>query len=412
MATTTSTYDIATIRKDFPILSGVKPHGKPLIYLDNAATSQKPNQVIDAISNYYRTENSNVHRGIHYLSQRATDSYEGAREKVRDFLGASSVKEIILLSGNTEALNLVSHSFGAANIKAGDEVLISGMEHHSNIVPWQMVCEARGATLKVVPVDDEGDIDMAAFDELLTEKTKFVGVVYVSNALGTINPVEEIISKAHAVGAKVMLDSAQAAPHLPIDVQALDCDFLSIAPHKMLGPTGTGVLYGKQELLEELPPYKGGGDMILSVTFEKTTYNELPYKFEAGTPNIAGVVGLGAAVDYLQAIGMENIQAYEAELLAYGTEALKEVDGLRMIGTAKKKAGVMSFVMDAAHPHDIGQLLDGEGIAIRAGHHCAQPLMKRYGVPATARASLALYNTTEDIDALVQGLHKVNEFFS
>jgi cysteine desulfurase/selenocysteine lyase len=412
MATTTSTYDIATIRKDFPILSNVKPHGKPLTYLDNAATSQKPNQVIDAISNYYRTENSNVHRGIHYLSQRATDSYEGAREKIRDFLGASSVKEIILLSGNTEALNLVSHSFGASNIKAGDEVLISGMEHHSNIVPWQMVCEARGATLKVVPVDDDGDMDMDAFDQLLTEKTKFVGVVYVSNALGTINPVKEIISKAHAVGAKVMLDSAQAAPHLPIDVQDLDCDFLSIAPHKMLGPTGTGVLFGKQELLEKLPPYKGGGDMILSVTFEKTTYNELPYKFEAGTPNIAGVVGLGAAVDYLQAIGMENVQAYEADLLAYGTEALREVDGLRMIGTAKKKTGVMSFVMDVAHPHDIGQVLDGEGIAIRAGHHCAQPLMKRYGVPATARASLALYNTREDIDTLVRGLHKVNEFFS
>ena len=412
MATTTSTYDVTKIRKDFPILSDVKPHGKSLTYLDNAATSQKPNQVIDAISNYYRTENSNVHRGIHYLSQRATDSYEGAREKIRDFLGASSVKEIILLSGNTEALNLVSHSFGLSNIQEGDEVIISGMEHHSNIVPWQMVCDARGAKLKVVPIDDEGDMDMDAFDELLTEKTKFVGVVYVSNALGTINPVEEIISKAHAVGAKVMLDAAQAAPHLPINVQELDCDFLSIAPHKMCGPTGTGVLYGKQELLEELPPYKGGGDMILSVTFEKTTYNELPYKFEAGTPNIAGVIGLGAAVDYLQAIGMENIQAYEAELLAYGTDALQQVNGLRMIGTAKKKAGVMSFVMDAAHPHDIGQLLDGEGIAIRAGHHCAQPLMKRYGVPATGRASLALYNTKEDIDALVKGLNKVNEFFS
>jgi cysteine desulfurase / selenocysteine lyase len=411
MSTATSTYPIEKIRADFPIFKLVTPHGKPLIYLDNAATSQKPQQFIDAMVTYYSAQNSNVHRGIHHLSQLATDKYDAVRVKVRDFFNAPHENNIVFTSGNTDSLNLVANSYGDAFLKAGDEILISGMEHHSNIVPWQMVCERTGATLKVAPINNDGEIILEEFEALLSEKTKFVSLVYVSNALGTINPVKQLTKMAHDVGAVVLLDSAQAAPHLRIDVQDLDCDFLSISPHKMCGPTGVGALYGKAELLEKMPPYRGGGDMILSVTFEETIYNEVPFKFEAGTPNIAGVVGLGAAIDYMMDIGLDNINAYESELLAYGTEALQSVDGLKMVGTAKHKAGVLGFIMDAAHPHDIGQILDSEGVAIRAGHHCAQPVMKHFGVPATARASLALYNTKEDIDALVVALGKVNEMF-
>ena len=411
MATQVKTYDVQTIRSDFPILENVTPHGKPLTYLDNAATSQKPQAVIDAISQYYSSENSNVHRGIHYLSQLATDKYDAVRVKVRDFYNAPSEKNIVFTSGNTDAINLVAQSYGEAFLGEGDEILISGMEHHSNIVPWQIVCEKTGAVLKVAPINDKGEIILEEFEALLSEKTKFVGVVYVSNALGTVNPVKQIVEMAHKVGAVVLLDSAQAAPHLKIDVQDLDCDFLSISPHKMCGPTGIGALYAKAELLEKMPPFKGGGDMILSVTFEKTIYNEVPFKFEAGTPNIAGVIGLGAAIDYMMDIGLDVIAAHESELLAYSTDALRSVPGLQMIGTADVKAGVMGFVMDAAHPHDIGQILDGEGVAIRAGHHCAQPVMKHFGIPATARASIAFYNTKDDIDVLIKALAKVNEMF-
>jgi cysteine desulfurase / selenocysteine lyase len=412
MSTDTKSYDVQAIRSDFPIFDNVTPHGKPLIYLDNAATNQKPRAVIDAITHYYTHQNSNVHRGIHHLSQVATIHYDATRDKVREFYNAPLAKEIVFTSGNTEAINLVAHSFSKEFLNEGDEVLISGMEHHSNIVPWQMACERTGATLKIAPINKNGEIILEEYEAHLSEKTKFVGLVYVSNALGTINPVKQMTKMAHNVGAVVMLDSAQAAPHLKIDVQDIDCDFLSISPHKMCGPTGIGALYGKTELLEKMPPYKGGGDMILSVTFEETIYNEAPFKFEAGTPNIAGVIGLGAAIDYLMDIGMDNIAAHEAQLLGYGTEALATVDGLRMIGTAQHKAGVLGFVMDAAHPHDIGQILDGEGIAIRAGLHCAQPVMKFFGVPATARASVSLYNTIEDIDALVIALRKVNEMFT
>lgn len=406
----TAPYDLDTIRKDFPILD-VRPHGKQLVYLDNAATSQKPRQVIDAIAEYYSSQNSNVHRGIHYLSQLATDKFDAARDKVQAFINAKHNHEIIFTSGNTDAINLVAHSYGGAFIGEGDEILISAMEHHSNIVPWQILCETKGALLKVAPIDDNGELIMDEFAALLSEKTKLVSLIYVSNALGTVNPVKEICRLAHDAGAVILLDAAQAVPHAPVDVQDIDCDFLTIAPHKMLGPTGVGVLYGKEALLEKMPPYKGGGDMIKSVTFEKTIYNDLPFKFEAGTPNIAGVIGLGAAVDYLTAIGMDKIQAWESELLAYGTEVLKTVPGLRLIGTAQEKAGALGFVMDAAHPHDIGQILDEDGIAIRAGHHCAQPVMKFFGVAATARASVGLYNTKEELDALVVGLNKVNEIF-
>lgn len=405
------TYPLEAIRADFPIFEEVRPHGKRLVYLDNAATSQKPNQVIDAITNYYRRENSNVHRGIHYLSQLATQKYDAVRGKARAFFNAPDEQSIIFNSGNTDSLNLVAFSYGETFLKEGDEVIISGMEHHSNIVPWQMVCARTGAKLRVAPIDGNGEIIMEEFEAMLSEKTKFVGMVYVSNALGTVNPVREIIRLAHGVGAVVMLDAAQAAPHMKIDVQELDVDFLSIAPHKMCGPTGVGVLYGRRELLEKMPPYRGGGDMILSVTFEETKYNELPFKFEAGTPNVAGVIGLGAAIDYLMNIGMNNIAAYESMLLEYGTRLLSEVEGVTLIGTAKHKAGVLGFVMDGVHPHDIGQILDGEGIAIRAGHHCAQPVMKHFGIPATARASVALYNTPSDLDALIAGLSKVKEMF-
>ena len=411
MSIETSTFDVQTIRKDFPILEKARPHGKSLVYLDNAASNQKPQAVIDAITHYYTHQNSNVHRGIHHLSQVATLHYDAVREKVRDFFNAPSAQEIVFTSGNTDAINLVAQSYGGAFLSEGDEVVITEMEHHSNIVPWQMICEKTGATLRIAPINDDGEVIAEEYETLLNEKTKFVSIVYVSNALGTVNPVKEMTRLAHDAGAAVLLDAAQAVPHMRIDVQDLDCDFLTISPHKMCGPTGIGALYGKAELLDKMPPFKGGGDMILSVTFDETIYNEVPYKFEAGTPNIAGVIGLGAAIDYMMGIGLDQIEAHEAELLAYGTKILQQVDGLRMIGTANHKAGVLGFVLEAAHPHDIGQILDGEGVAIRAGHHCAQPVMKHFGIPATARASLSLYNTKEDLDALVVALGNVNEMF-
>lgn len=408
--TATTPFDPWKWRRDFPVFE-LKPRGKPLIYLDNAATSQKPRHVIDATSTYYAYQNANVHRGIHYLSEIATALFDGAREKVRRFINAAETHEVVFTSGNTEAINLVAHSYGGAFIREGDEIILSHLEHHSNIVPWQLLCRRTGSKLRIIPIDDRGDIILEEYEKLLGPRTKFVSLVYVSNALGTINPVKEVIRLAHERGVPVLLDAAQAGPHIPIDVQDLDCDFLTLAPHKMLGPTGVGVLYGKTKHLEAMPPFKGGGDMILSVTFDETTYNKLPFKFEAGTPNIAGVIGFGAALDYLTAVGMENIAAYEAHLLAYTMDAVRTVPGLKVYGTANRKAAVVSFVMDCAHPHDIGQVLDGEGVAIRAGHHCTMPLMQRLGVPATARASMTFYNTTDDVDAFVAALHKVNEIF-
>lgn len=402
--------EVSRIRQDFPILNA-QVHGKPLIYLDNAATSQKPRCVVDALTQFYFTQNSNVHRGVHTLSGLATDAYEGARKKVRRFLNARLPCEIIFTRGATEGINLVAQCWGRKHLRPGDEVLISAMEHHSNIVPWQMVCEQTGAVLRVCPMDDRGELMLDAFVKLLNKRTRFVSVVHVSNALGTVNAIDTIVDLAHSVCALVLVDGAQSAPHLPIDVQRLGCDFFVLSSHKMCGPTGLGVLYGKAEYLEEMPPYQGGGDMILSVTFEKTVYNTLPHKFEAGTPHIAGAVGLGAAIDYLSNIGMDRIAAYEEELLDYGTQVLSSVPGLRFIGTADNKAGVLSFVMENIHPHDIGQILDDEGIAIRAGHHCAQPVMERFGVPATARASLAFYNTKEELDALAAAIRKVKEVF-
>jgi cysteine desulfurase/selenocysteine lyase len=397
-------------REDFPIFKQ-QVYGKPLVYLDNAATSQKPAAVIEAERCYYEEYNANVHRGVHALSQRATDAYEGAREKVARFLNARSSREIVFVRGCTEGVNLVAQSYGRTVLKPGDEVLITAMEHHSNIVPWQMVCQQTGAVLKVAPINDAGELDFDAFERLLSEHTKIVAAVHVSNALGTINPVGRIVERAHAVGAKVLLDGAQAAPHVPVDVQALDCDFYAFSGHKIYGPTGIGALYGKEALLAAMPPYQGGGDMIKVVTFEKTLYNDLPYKFEAGTPHIAGAIGLGAALDYVAGIGMEAIAAHEHALLEYATGAVAGIKGLRLVGTARQKAGILSFVMDGVHPHDIGTILDHQGVAIRAGHHCAMPVMDRYGVPATARASFALYNTREDVDALVGGLRKVQEVF-
>lgn len=402
--------DVDKIRREFPILS-TTAHGKPLVYLDNAATSQKPQCVIDALNKYYSEQNANIHRGVHYLSQLATDLYERARLRIGAFIGASCGKDIIFTRGATEAINLVAHSWGHSNLKAGDVVVISHMEHHSNIVPWQMVCEATGAKLKVIPINDAGELDMEAFDSMLDERVKMVAVVHVSNALGTLNPIEEIIAKAHGVGAKVLIDGAQSVPHMRVNVRELDCDFYVCSAHKIYGPTGIGIVYGKEKLLDAMPPYQGGGDMILSVSFEKTTYNNLPHKFEAGTPHISGAIAFGSAIDYLDAVGIDAVRAHEDALLAYTHERLAEVKGLTLIGTAAQKAGVASFVMDAAHPHDIGQILDGEGVAIRAGHHCAQPVMKRFGVPATARISLGMYNTTEDIDVAVEALHRVNKVF-
>ncbi|MBL7993815.1 cysteine desulfurase [bacterium] len=405
-----STLDVERIRQDFPILRE-RIHGKPLVYLDNAATTQKPLFVIDAVHHYYRAQNANIHRGTHYLSQVATFEYEKARGKIRQFINAKDNKEIIFVRGTTEAINLVSSAYGRKFICAGDEIIISAMEHHSNIVPWQILCEQTGAVLRVVPMHQSGELIMEEYVKLLNEKTKLVSVVHISNALGTVNPVKEIIRLAHERNILVMLDAAQSIPHAPVDVRDLDCDFLVFSGHKMYGPTGVGVLYGKQQLLESMPPYHGGGDMIRTVSFEKTTYAELPNKFEAGTPNIAGGIGLGAAVDYINRIGIHKIAEYEAELMAYATEQLSAINKLKIIGTAKEKAGAISFVMENVHPHDTGTLLDLEGIAIRTGHHCAQPVMQFYGVPATSRASLSFYNTKEDIDALVKGLHKVMEVF-
>jgi cysteine desulfurase/selenocysteine lyase len=403
-------FDVEQIREDFPILKQ-KVHGKPLVYLDNAATSQKPQVVIDTISGYYATENANVHRGIHALSEMATQAYEGAREIVRRFLNAADTREVIFVRGTTEAINLVTQSYGRTFLTAGDEIVISAMEHHSNIVPWQILCEQVGARLQVIPFNHNGELLLDEYARLLTERTKFVSVVHVSNALGTINPVKQIIKMAHRRGIPVLIDGAQAVPHLQIDVQELDCDFYAFSGHKLYGPTGIGVLYGKAELLKRMPPYQGGGDMISVVTFEKTHYNTLPYKFEAGTPNIAGVIGLGAAINYIQAIGLDRIADYETELLVYATVALEAIPGLRIIGTAREKASVVSFVMDCAHPHDIGTVLDQEGVAIRAGHHCAMPVMQRFGVPATARASFAFYNTPKEIDVLIRALQRVIEVF-
>jgi cysteine desulfurase/selenocysteine lyase len=403
--------DVARLREDFPILKQTV-HGNPLVYLDNAATTQKPQAVLDALTRYYTTMNANVHRGVHQLSERATQEYEGARAKVQRFIGAAEPREIIFVRGITEAINLVAQTYGRKNIQLGDEIIISAMEHHSNIVPWQILCEEKGATLRVIPINDEGELLLDEFERLLNPRTKLVSVVHVSNSLGTVNPVKRIIELAHSRNVPVLLDGAQSAPHMPVNVQELDCDFYTFSGHKIFGPTGIGVLYGKAKLLEAMPPYQGGGDMISSVTFEKTTYNVLPYKFEAGTPDIAGAIGLGAALDYLRGLGWDAVMAHEHELLDYATTAVSEIPGLRLIGTAKDKASVLSFVLEGVHPHDLGTVLDREGIAIRTGHHCTQPLMDRFGVPATARASFALYNTKEEIDALVRGLHKVQEVFA
>ena len=402
--------DVERIRQDFPILRELI-HGKPLVYLDNAATTQKPLFVIDTLHHYYRAQNANIHRGTHYLSQLATFEYEKARGKVKQFINARDNKEIIFVRGTTEGINLVMNSYGRKYIHAGDEVVISAMEHHSNIVPWQMLCEETGAKLRVIPMTQSGELIMDEYRKMLNEKTKFVSVVHISNALGTVNPVKEIIQLAHQRGIPVMIDAAQSIPHTAIDVRDLDCDFLVFSGHKIYGPTGVGILYGKQKILESMPPYQGGGDMIRTVSFEKTTYAELPNKFEAGTPNIAGGIGLGAAIDYIHRIGINRIADYEAGLMAYATEKLSTVPKLKIIGTAKQKAGAISFVMENVHPHDIGTLLDQEGVAIRTGHHCAQPVMQFYSVPATSRASIAFYNTPSDIDALVKGLHKVMEVF-
>ncbi|WP_019864178.1 cysteine desulfurase [Methylovulum miyakonense] len=403
-------FPVQQIRADFPILAE-KIRNKPLVYLDNAASCQKPNAVIDAISNFYRHDYANIHRGVHTLSVRATDKFEAAREKVKTFINAASSKEIIFVRGATEAVNLVAQTYGKANIQAGDEIIITAMEHHSNIVPWQMLCEQTGAVLKVAPMNVQGELLYPEFEALLNDKTRLVAVVHMSNALGTINPVKKMIDLAHSKGIPVMLDGAQAIPHMAVDVQALDCDFYVFSGHKLYGPSGIGVLYGKQALLEAMPPYQGGGDMIRTVTFEKSTYAGLPHKFEAGTPNIADVVGLGAAIDYLNNFGMDAIADYEAELLAYATEQAEQIKGLTIIGTAAEKGGILSFTLDHIHPHDIGTMLDSLGIAIRAGHHCAMPVMDFYGVPATARASFAMYNTMEEVDVLMGGIKGLIEAF-
>ncbi|RPI05932.1 MAG: cysteine desulfurase [Ignavibacteriae bacterium] len=398
------------IRKDFPILS-TNVHGKPLVYLDNAASAQKPLPVIDAIRRYYLTEHSNVHRGVHYLSERATGKYEAARSTVKKFLNADSEREIIFVRGATEAINLVAATFGRVNVQAGDEVLITELEHHSNIVPWQMLCEEKNALLRVAPINDRGEVILEEFDRLLSKKTKIAAISHVSNALGTVNPVKHMIEMAHRKGIPVLVDGAQAVPHMRIDVRDLDADFYVFSSHKVFGPTGIGILYGKAGFLESMPPYQGGGDMIKSVTFEKTIFNDLPYKFEAGTPDIAGAVGLAAAIDYINLFDWHVVEQHEQELLRHAQEKLAAISGLHIIGEAAEKAGVVSFIMDGIHPHDIGTILDQDGIAIRTGHHCAQPVMKRYGIPATARASFAFYNTREEIEALVKGVLNVKEIF-
>ncbi len=395
-------------RHHFPLLHQ-RVNGKALVYFDNAATSQKPQIVIDSMMRYYQEENSNIHRGVHYLSERATQAYEAVRSKVQHFLNAASRREIVFVRGTTEAINLVANSYGRNHVEKGDEVIISGMEHHSNIVPWQILCQETGAKLRVIPINDDGEILMDEYERLLTEKTKMVALVHVSNALGTINSVKQMIGLAHERGVPVLIDGAQAVPHMRVDVIYLDCDFYAISSHKVFGPTGVGVLYGKEKHLEAMPPYQGGGDMIKSVTFEKTIYNDLPYKFEAGTPNIGGGIGFGAAIDYVNNMDMGAVAAYERDLLEYATENISSIKGVHIIGTAKEKASVLSFVIDGIHAHDIGTILDSEGIAVRTGHHCAQPVMQRFGIPATARASFAFYNTKEEIDALVSGVHNVIE---
>ena len=407
-------FDVQTLRADFPILSE-RVHGKPLVYLDNGNTSQKPRQVIETIDHYYRAMNSNVHRGNHFLSQQATTALEAARRTTQAFINAAEDREIIFVRGTTEAINLVATSFGDG-IQKGDEILISGMEHHSNIVPWQMLCARKGAELRVVPIDDNGELIMEEYENLLSDRTKIVAITHISNTLGTVNPVKRIIELAHGHGAVVLVDGAQSVPHISVDVQALDADFYVFSGHKIFAPTGIGVLYGKAALLETMPPYHGGGAMISSVTFEKTTYNDIPFKFEAGTPHVEGIIGLGAALEYVRGVGLDAIAEYEQELLNYGTEALLGIDGLRIIGTAREKASVISFMLrnldGDIHPHDVGTILDNDGIAIRTGHHCTQPLMKRFGVPATCRASFAFYNTKDEIDVLVRSLRKVQKMFA
>jgi len=401
----TNILDIEKIRSDFPILSR-EVNGKPLVYLDNGASSQKPQQVIDVISHYYEHENSNIHRGVHTLSQEATTAYEDSRKTVQAFINAEHDHEVIFTAGTTESINLVVSSFGKKFLEKGDEIIISTMEHHSNIVPWQMICEEKGAILKVVPINDKGEFLMAEFEQLLSEKTKMVAVTHVSNTLGSINPVKEIIEKTHKNGSLVLIDGAQAVPHTKVDVQELDCDFYVFSGHKMFGPTGVGILYGKEAILNSLPPYQGGGDMIKTVTFEKTTYNTLPHKLEAGTPNIAGGIGLAAAINYMNAIGIDNIEAYEHELLIYATAQIKQIEGVQIIGEAENKASVLSFLVEGAHPSDIGMIIDKLGVAIRTGHHCTQPLMERFEIQGTARASFAFYNTFTEIDIFITALKR------
>jgi cysteine desulfurase / selenocysteine lyase len=407
----TPALDVNRLRKDFPILSR-RVRGKPLIYLDNAATSQKPRVVIEAVSRFYGSENANIHRGVHYLSELATVAYEATRERVARFLNAPSPRDIVFTRGTTEAINLVAQSWGRSTLRPGDEILITGMEHHSNIVPWQLVAGQTGARVRAVPITDAGELDLEAFDRLLTDRTRVLAMVHVSNALGTVNPVRELLAKARARGVVTLVDGAQSAPHLPVDVQAIGCDFYAFSGHKLFGPTGVGVLYGRAALLERMPPWQGGGDMIESVTLEQTTFAPPPARFEAGTPAIAEVIGLGAALDYVETVGRAAIGAWEEELLAYATEQLRELDGIRLIGMAREKVSVLSFAVDGVHPHDVGAVLDDEGIAIRAGHHCAQPVMLRFGVPATARASFAFYNTREEVDALVRAVGRVRAVFA
>jgi cysteine desulfurase / selenocysteine lyase len=406
-----SLLDVEKVRADFPILA-TRVHGHPLVYLDNAATSQKPKAVIDALVRYYEHANANIHRGVHYLSQLATEEYEAGRRTVQKFINAGDASEIVFTRGTTEGINLVAQTYGRQHVGAGDEILVTAMEHHSDIVPWQMLCGATGAKLKVAPINDRGELILDELAKLIGPKTKIVALAHVSNALGTINPVKKIVAMAHAHGAVVVVDGAQAVPHLAVDVQDLDCDFYAFSAHKMYGPTGIGALYGKAALLEAMPPYQGGGDMISSVTFEKTTYNKVPHKFEAGTPDMAGVAGLKAAIEYMQGLGVEKIAAHEHDLLQYATEQVSALDGVRLIGTAAAKASVLSFTLEDVHPHDIGTILDQEGIAVRTGHHCAQPVMDRYKIPATVRASFAAYNTRNEVDALVRGLRRVREVFA
>lgn len=407
---TPKSLEVHTWRKDFPILE-TNVHRKPLVYLDNAATTQKPMTVIEAESQYYRFDNANVHRGLHALSQRATDAFEAARLKVQYLINAASINEIIFVRGTTEAINLVAQSYGRSRFKSGDEIILSMMEHHSNIVPWQMLCKQTGAILRIIPVNNVGELELDVYNQLFTERTKLVAVTHVSNALGTINPVKAIVDLAHVRGVPVLLDGAQAIAHLPVDVQALDCDFYAFSGHKLYGPTGIGVLYGKAAMLDAMPPYQGGGDMIRSVSFEGTTYNTLPYKFEAGTPNVAGVIGMGAAIDYLKKIGFDALVEHEQTLLTYATQALINIPGLRIIGNALEKTAILSFVLNGVHPHDIGTILDRQGVAIRTGHHCTMPLMEHFGISATARASFALYNTKAEVDKLVEAINYVKELF-